>query len=126
MNEMIYTGTRLNLPEVLYSEEYKGYKFYILNLGTHPCAYVEIPKGNKFYEVEYDNIDIDCHCGLTYSNKSLRSVDESGWFIGWDYAHLGDYVGYFEYNYGEDKKWTTLEIYEECKNVIEQLVELNK
>jgi hypothetical protein len=124
MMEMVYGEKRLSPPEVLYSEEYKGYKFYILNLGTHPCAYVKIPMGDKFYNVEYDDVDIDCHCGLTYSNKSLRSVDESGWFIGWDYAHYGDYTGSLGW-VPEDKKWTTLEIYNECKNVVEQLIELN-
>lgn len=126
MNEMIYRENRLETPEVLYSEEYKGYKFYVLNLGTHPCAYVKIPKGDKFYEVDYDNIDVECHYELTYSNKSLRSVDESGWFIGWDYAHWGDYTGWKGWHNPEDKKWTTLEMYEECKSVVEQLVELNK
>lgn len=40
MKEMIY-GERMGNPDVLYSGEYRGHKFAILNLGTHPTAYVE-------------------------------------------------------------------------------------
>ena len=39
MKEMVYSST--HTKEVLHSGEYKGYKFCILTLGTHPTAYVE-------------------------------------------------------------------------------------
>lgn len=39
MKEMVYGATPK--CEVLHHGEYKGYKFYIINLGTHPTAYVE-------------------------------------------------------------------------------------
>jgi len=129
MNKMIYQSTRLNPPEILCSEEYCGYKFYVLNLGTHPCAYVQIPKGDKLFELTYDDIykkyDIDCHGGLTYTYSKLSSVEEAGWFIGWDYAHCGDYCGYESCQAFEDQKWSTEEICFECKEVIDQIVVIN-
>lgn len=120
--------------ELLYDALYRNYHFYILNLGTHPTAYVEIPKNHKFYGMGYDEINnIIVHGGLTYIDDHLCIAKDNvlqGWFIGWDYAHSNDYCGYEE-DMPEsirtyDKKWTTNEIIEECKNVINQLCEENK
>ena len=33
--------------ELLCKGKYKNYNYYVLNLGTHPTAYIEIPKENK-------------------------------------------------------------------------------
>ena len=118
--------------ELLCKSKYKNYNYYVLNLGTHPTAYIEIPKENKLYRKSYDEIykigcDIDVHGGLTYSNNELMGVKSENWFIGWDYAHCGDYCGYEEFmpesirTYG--KKWTTEEIIEECKNAIDQIID---
>ena len=118
--------------ELLCKCKYKNYNYYVLNLGTHPTAYIEIPKENKLYRKSYDEIykigcDIDVHGGLTYSDNELMGVKSENWFIGWDYAHCGDYCGYEEYmpesirTYG--KKWTTEEIIEECKNAIDQIID---
>lgn len=125
MKEMEYSKDRKT--ELLYKGKYKGYEFYVMNLGTHPTAYVNIPKRHKLYGKHYDIIPIECHWGLTYSSESLEveeDVFEKGWFIGWDYSHYRDYMGYYigdervELNY---KKWTTLEIVKECFEVINQL-----
>lgn len=73
-----------------------GFKYYIVTFGTHPCAYVMIHPGNDLYGVDYTYINrIACHGGLTYSDnfvqlKNMKLV--GGWFIGWDYAHAGDFV----------------------------------
>lgn len=68
--------------------------------------------------------------GITYvskigiikpSNKNHRD----GRWIGWHYAHCMDYC-YSLYDFGllknNKKKWTTKEIFEEVKDVIEQLI----
>lgn len=71
--------------------------------------------------------DIDVNGGLTYSDNELMGIKSENWFIGWDYAHCGDYYGYEETmpesirTYG--KKWTTEEIIEECKNAIDQIID---
>ena len=119
MKPMIYRKERI--LENLYSDTYRGFNFYVLNLGTHPTAYVEIPKGHKLFNKDYRKIDIDVHGGLTYSDSSLYTSEEkvikNSWFIGWDYSHCTDY--YPDLNDG--KKWTTEEMIEDCIYVINQL-----
>lgn len=132
MKEMQYQADR-NI-ELLDSGTYKNYNYYILSLGTHPTAYIEIPKDNKIYKKDYSEIDLYVHGGLTYSRNFLWISEEKkleGWLIGWDYAHYGDYVGYelmFPENLRikEEKKWTTEEILEEVKDAISQLEVLNE
>ena len=127
IKEMVYQKDRK--IELLCKDKYKNYNYYVLNLGTHPTAYVEIPKGHKLFGINYMDIEdsIDVHGGLTYSDNELMGIKSESWFIGWDYAHAGDYCGYEEYipksvrTYG--KKWTTEEIIEECKNAINQIIE---
>lgn len=120
--------------EVLLEGKFKNYQFYILNLGTHPTAYIEIPKESYLFEKEYNEIydmglDIDVHGGLTYSSKNLY-IDKDikkGWFIGWDYAHYGDYLGYEEMYPSElrtyEKRWTTEEIFNEVCCAIDQIID---
>lgn len=125
MKEMIYESTKKR--ELLYNDIYRGYHFYIISYGTHPCCYVEIPSKSKIFKMSYLDIEsIDVHGGLTYSSDYLcigiNTVLNNSWFIGWDYAHLGDYIGYFDYI--GDKKWTTNEMIEECKNVINQIIDI--
>lgn len=131
MKKMIYGEGRYRDPIVLMDDYYKGYRFFILNLGTHPCAYVVLPEGHEFHGESYDDIPIGCHYGLTYSEDYLNVYGvpkylkkQNVWIIGWDYAHSGDYYSGM-YSLGKaikDKKWSTEEIFEEIKDVIEQLL----
>lgn len=134
MKEMVYKnymGNGQKVTEILDEGVYKGFHYAIVSYGTHPCAYIEIPKGHKLYNISDKNglVNIDCHGGITYvsrtglirpSNKNHRD----GYWVGWDYAHCMDYC-YSPYNFeffNEGKKWTTKEIFEDVKNVIEQLI----
>lgn len=135
IREMKYS--RENIRELLCNGIYKGYHFYVLNLGSHPTAYVEIPKTSKLFGKHYDDIDILVHGGLTYSNDELKissnTTMANSWFIGWDYAHAGDYCGYMEdikewgihtlSSLEDEKKWTTEEMIKDCICVIDQLIE---
>ena len=99
-------------------------------LSHHGHQYIEIPKehflfGKSYLDIEY----IDVHGGLTYSSDSLiigeNSIIKNSWFIGWDYAHLNDYCGCFNSELNKlAKKWTTSEINEECKKVIDIIKEI--
>ncbi len=129
MKEMEYSLKRLNNPIILANGKYKGYEYWILNLGVHPTAYVRVPHEHKYHMKHYDEIPIECHYGLTYSEPYLYLGNNDyaiGSIIGWDYAHYGDYCGYDELvleclmNY-HTKKWSTKEIFEEVKSVIRQL-----
>lgn len=71
--------------EVLVHDTYKGYEFAIINLGTHPCAYVGIPAGHRLYKKDQDKInEIDCHGGLTFTQMGVLNLMLDKWVIGWD------------------------------------------
>ena len=128
MKEMIYYAKRK--MEILFSGEYKGHKFCIMNLGTHPTAYVQnkIKDLNSYGDDRLGNIDV--HGGFTYLDRSYWDKTDRAIYLGWDYAHYCDYAGYYtKFNFCNDyecKRWTTTEIYEEVKSVIEQLIVLEE
>lgn len=109
--------------ELVLHKKYKSYEYFILDLGTHPTAYVKVPKNNKVFGKDYFDLDINVHGGLTYSSNELKFYKYSGkynWFIGWDYAHYGDFTLFYDLEM--DKKYTLEEIIEDCKSVINQLI----
>lgn len=71
---------------------YKGFPCVVLFQPLcHRCGYVGLPKGHPLYNVDYAEIDIDCHGGLTYASDELSGVDiPDTWWIGFDCAHAGD------------------------------------
>ena len=104
--------------------EYKDYKYVMLYGGMYPCAYVQLKPEDKYYETyNYNDIDIDVHGGITFTEKYYKGIKYylfklgyRGHWIGWDYGHGGDYTGG-----GYGKKWTLEEIISDCEKVIEQL-----
>ena len=116
MRRMIYQAQRIN--EILDEGFYNGFHYIIKSYGTHPCAYVQIPEAHRYYGMFYDDMEIYCHGGLTYGRFGLDGT----YWIGWDYARYLDYVGHHYTSFeSHDKKWTTEEIYEDVKYVINQL-----
>ena len=73
MKEMVYQATQKR--EILDTGYCFGLLYYILSLGTHPVAYIKIPKEHKLYKLNEDDIyktcDIDVHGGITYVNDYL-------------------------------------------------------
>lgn len=133
IKEMQYQANRK--LEVLATGYYFGLLYYILNLGTHPTAYIKIPESSKLFKDKKDmhEINIDVHGGITYAREYLyisnnQKID--GYFIGWDYAHYGDYGGYeemlpLEFRTG-GKKWSTQEILKEVKEACYQIAEAER
>jgi len=72
--------------------ELDGYTCVVKFMPTcHRCGYVGVPKSHPFYGEMYENIPVECHGCLTYSDSSLISVESEGiWWIGFDCAHWGD------------------------------------
>lgn len=123
----IYYDRRFEVPKILENEIYKGYEYYITTLGSHPCCYVLLPKGHKYYGKFYNDIPIKCHYGLTYSeNELLDVVKNDEWVIGWDYAHTGDFIS-FGLKFVEADEYGHKHTLEELRNdvyeVINQLVD---
>ena len=119
--------------ETLERDFYKGYEYVVISLGTHPCCYFRIPSGDKYSkykDCDYDDIPLDVHGGITFKSDRLNTAEGFlyGCWIGWDYAHLGDYIEYTEelkkFNERDGKKWTTEELIRDCKDAIDQFIEL--
>lgn len=147
----IYLGKRIKPPKVLKEGFKDGFQFAILTLGSHPCAYIGVDSNNKFFGLDCDEIyekfgydAIDCHGGITYTSEEIQEVKNDGfrWWIGWDYAHSGDFTDYanmlsvelsnafkriLERNpFGKHKRWLLDEIYIELLDVIKQLKKWEK
>ena len=119
----LYNSNRAN--RLVKKDTYRGLTYIIASCGTHPVAYVKIPRNHFFYrvrdkEVIY-NFPAPCHGGITFvGTPSTIGVDfnKRDIWIGWDYAHAGDF-----YREGNGKKWTLEEIYEDVKTFINFLLE---
>ena len=111
--------------KILAQGSYKGVKYFIVNIGgNHPCAYVQS-------DVDYrEKEGCPAHWGFTFYNNlcqirnrqpnSEKIDDLLLKYLGWDYGHFGDYTTYWQ----EGKKWTTEEILENVKEVIEWMLKL--
>lgn len=122
LKEMIYQ--KESKREIIGKGEISGRKWFILDLGTHPTAYVELKQEELEKSKNYDDYQLDVHCGFTFLGNLY--CDEKTTYIGWDYAHCYDFSGiyldglYSDYFMRENKQWTTKEIFEEVKSVIKQ------
>lgn len=98
--------------KMLYNDYWLGFHFYVLSMGTHPTAYIEVPKDFKKTK--------DLGIEITYDSAYLNVgtiIYQNSRFIGWDYAGPADYVERAH----DGKKWTTEEIIRECVDVIEKI-----
>lgn len=114
--------------QIVKQEVYLGYQYYIVSYGSHPCCYIKLTKKDKLYKVDYSNINLLVHGGMTYSRSELWCDNDDAWYIGWDYAHYGDYM-LCKYNNElimEGHKWTLNELQEDVKKTIEELFNMNE
>lgn len=95
---------------------YKSYKIAVIWNPTFKfrCAYVLIPYWHKLYEQDYNNIQIKCHGGLTYSGHYLLNKKYPGWWIGFDCNHAGDVPEKCDLGFCVN----------ECRNIINQIKEM--
>ena len=125
MKQMIYKEERI-APEVLAEGDLKEHHYVILSLGTHPTAYVECKKPLT-QKQEYA---LRAHGGITYGGPVYWNREDNRYYIGWDYAHWGDYIGWNtkwpQLSNAHDKKWTTEEIYANVEEVVADLVKWGK
>lgn len=84
----------------------------------HPCAYIEVKpsdhalkeaSGKNDDDVIYDDFEVFVHGGATYYGKAYWDESDKRMYLGWDYAHYGDYTPTIPWDSG--KKWTMLEIF---------------
>lgn len=139
MKEMIY-GSRKDpgTGEILHYESSGIFGIAIISYGSHPCAYIKVPEAliDKVEERTgvkrseggfYDYVDGWPHGGFTYYGDAPISDLPDGRYLGWDYAHYGDYT-YTDmpelglvFNHDDEKKWTTEEIYKEAVETLKEI-----
>lgn len=76
-------------------------------------GYVKIPAGHHWHGLDYDEIDVEVHGGLTYGGG------QSGW-IGFDCLHCGDFwPGSARYgdSLPSDREWTAEMVAEETRSL---------
>lgn len=63
----------------------------------HWCGYVGVKPGHLAHGKGYDDVSVDIHGGLTYSEKCGNFIchedptgEENTWWLGFDTCHLGD------------------------------------
>lgn len=78
-------------------------------------AYARVPEGHKWYGKDYDDVPAEVHGGLTYSETY-----PDGHWIGFDFAHIGDYVPGLS---GTGRKWTQAEVAEEAQSLAQQVAD---
>lgn len=116
LKEMAYGGQCDG--EILADGTYRGYEVRVISYGTHPCCYVKLDKGHKYNGKDWYDVNIGVHGGITFSEEVSNDHRWSdGWWIGWDYAHAGDYFYYMN----DGKRYTTEMLVEDIKNVVKQL-----
>ena len=122
MKEMIYQE-RLENPIILDEGDFENRHYCIISQGTHPTAYISLTELETKQSVDYDdyNDKADVHGGFTYLGKAYWNKNDKRTYVGWDYAHYGDftYSLFSIFQWGE--KYTTEFILDEVKNAIKQI-----
>jgi len=129
MKQMEYDGS--GVTRVLHVENCNGEQIVVLNVrGSHPCAYVSVSLTDELADkiltlaLPYDYFgtsnDSYVHGGFTYGKFGkpfeAEEIRDSFW-LGWDYAHLGDYCADGLLHRFYEKEWTTEEIVEEARSI---------
>lgn len=128
MKEMIYDPAIKDVV-LLDNGTYKDFEYYIVNHGgKYPLAYIKVPDDLKISCENPFKIDLDSpHGGLTFGCENdvppvLEGIASKGNYLGWDYAYIGDWLGYYNPDsFMLGRKWTTKEILEQVKNTIEEI-----
>jgi hypothetical protein len=78
-------------------------------------GYVAVPPTHPAYKIYYDNIDIDIHGGLTYSQYGNGKIAPKDWWVfGFDTAHYNDSL----------ENWPKEAVEAETKRLFSQLLDI--
>ena len=108
----------------------EGLRIIIMRGPVSFCAYIGIPEDHPLAGFDYDDIPVNAHGGLTFSESGVKYFPKGYYWYGWDYAHAGDrcyYEGIKLDNSGEgNKDWTIQEIKEDSWDTIYDFKKLMK
>lgn len=108
--------------------EHNGFHWVILHNGMgYRCGYIMLPKSHPWYGKGYDDIEADCHGGLTYADTDK---EHGVHWIGFDCAHCHDAqdptlpaeCSMPSYLFGSEKRTikTTEYVRKQCESLCEQ------
>jgi hypothetical protein len=95
-------------------------------------GYVAVQKNHPIFGLSYNDFDINVHGGITFADFGKDELDsKSGemlwpnpelYWIGFDTAHLGDWVGYEPDRPG--RKWSIEDVAQETEQIAKQLKQM--
>jgi len=80
-------------------------------------GYVRVPEGHPWAGLDYVDIDVQVHGGLTYS--------ADGW-IGFDAMHSGDYWPGMGNLFRNGREWTAEQVADETRSLARQVAEAGR
>jgi len=115
----------------IYKDWYeKGVRCIIMRGPCSLCAYLGILETHPLANRNYDDIPLEVHGGLTFSDRGDSYRPKGFYWYGWDYAHSGDYpfynLKYPIYESGSGKKWTVEEVEAEVRYALPDFKKLMK
>lgn len=120
---------------------YKGLRYVVtFTPGGYRCGYVGVTPESRYYGKFYDDLEIECHGGLTYSDggkDSAHPIESDLWWFGFDCGHCfdGNDIELAKMYYPErhilgieyEGEVRSLEyVQNECQKIADQLVEVEK
>ena len=94
--------------------------------GTHRCGYVQVSNDSPLFGMNYDQVPVECHGGLTYSDVANDGSDypvkSDGWWFGFDCWHADD--GLIGGGTPERPERSLDYVVKQCESVAKQLVEI--
>lgn len=117
----------------IYHDEMRdGIKFIVLRGPCSLCAYAGIPLAHPLAGFHYDDLPINAHGDLTFSDAGDGKLRPKGfWWYGWDYGHCDDCAFYYlEYpifqSRANGKKWTVKEVVDDSWEALRDMANLKK
>lgn len=103
--------------------EHAGLKCVVLFIiNSHRCGYVRVPKDNPAFKLNYNDVPVIVHGGLTFGDKTLDDMAEEGYYwFGFDCAHAGDMIQGMLCFDSKEHFWTTEDVEMETNKLAEQL-----
>lgn len=90
------------------------------------CGYITLTKDSSLYGVDYDDINISAHGGLTYQGYDQNE----NYVIGFDCGHYGDLTPYFlfkDFPFYSDGEYRDMQyVKSECESMAEQVSKFSK
>jgi len=117
------------MKELLHDETRDGVRFIVVQGPVCLCGYVGIPLDHPLAGKHYDDIDLPCHGGMTFSGEGTGEYLPKGFYwYGWDYGHAGNFMN-LPGGIGDrlgGRRWTVEEVVEDSREAISAFIQLVK